>query len=63
MVEWSELGVFCSVIGGIIISLCITVQKSRCDQVSLCCGLVNLHRKVPENVEEEKEVNDNKSIP
>ena len=54
-VQWSELGVFCSVIGGIIISLCITIQKSRCDQVSLCCGLVRLHRKVPEGEEKQDE--------
>ena len=47
MTEWSEIGVFCSVIGGLIISLCITIQKSRCDDITICCGLLKCHRKIP----------------
>ena len=36
-----------SVLGGLAM-LCGVISKSRCDKVSLCCGLVNCHRKVPE---------------
>ena len=48
MTEWAEIGVFCSVIGGLIISLCITIQKSRCDDITICCGLLKCHRKIPD---------------
>lgn len=54
MVEWAELGVFCSVIGGLIISLCITIQKSRCDNINICCGLLKCHRKIEGEGEEKK---------
>ena len=57
MVEWAELGVFCSVIGGLVISLCITIQKSHCSNVSLCWGLVNCVRVVPKNEDKEDEEN------
>ena len=55
MVEWAELGVFCSVIGGLIISLCITIQKSRCDDINLFCGLIKCHRKIDTNEEGDDE--------
>ena len=43
-----EMGsVVVSVLGGLAM-LCGVISKSRCDRVSLCCGLVNCHRKVPE---------------
>ena len=42
----AELGVFCGVIGGVITSLILTVQKSRCEQIS-CCG-VKCKRKLKE---------------
>ena len=34
----SELGVFLGVIGGILTSILLTIQKSRCKKIH-CCGL------------------------
>jgi hypothetical protein len=34
----AELGVFLGVVGGVFTSLILTVQKSRCEQIS-CCGV------------------------
>ena len=33
----AELGVFCGVLGGVITSLILTIQKSKCETIS-CCG-------------------------
>lgn len=48
MLNWSELGVFISVCGSVVVSLCFAIQKSKCDKVSICGGLVKCHRKIPE---------------
>jgi hypothetical protein len=34
----AELGVFLGVIGGVITSLILTVQKSKCETID-CCGI------------------------
>ena len=33
----AELGVFLGVVGGIITSICMTIQKSKCKKIKLCC--------------------------
>lgn len=33
----SELGVFLGVIGGIVTSILLTIQKSKCSKINLCC--------------------------
>ena len=48
MLNWSELGVFISVCGSVIVSLCFAIQKSKCDKISICGGLVKCHRKIPD---------------
>ena len=35
--------IMCAALGGLM-AVCM---KSRCDQVTCCCGLVNLHRTLP----------------
>ena len=53
-INWSEIGVFVSVCGSVVVSLCFAIQKSKCDKVSICGGLINCHRKIPEpNLEPE----------
>jgi len=42
----SDLGVFLGVVGGIITSILLTIQKSKCDKIK-CCGS-ECHRKVPD---------------
>lgn len=39
----SELGVFLGVMGGIITSILLTMQKSKCDKVKCFC--IECHRK------------------
>ena len=41
-----ELGVFLGVVGGIITSILLTIQKSKCEKIK-CCGL-ECNRKVPD---------------
>jgi hypothetical protein len=45
----AELGVFLGVIGGVITSLILTIQKSRCETIT-CCG-ISCKRKLKENPE------------
>jgi hypothetical protein len=40
----AELGVFCGVLGGVLTSLILTFQKSKCETIN-CCG-VKCKRKV-----------------
>ena len=47
MVNWSDLGVFISVCGSVVVSLCFAIQKSRCSKVTICGGLVKCDRKIP----------------
>lgn len=44
-VNWSELGVFISVCGSVLVSLCFAIQKSRCDKIKCCC--MEIHRTPP----------------
>ena len=39
----SELGVFLGVVGGIVTSILLTIQKSKCDKINCCC--IQCHRK------------------
>ncbi len=39
----SELGVFIGVVGGILTSVLLTIQKSKCDNIKCCC--IECHRK------------------
>ena len=55
LVNWSELGVFISVCGSVVVSLCFAIQKSKCDKISICGGLVKCHRKIPDKPEPELE--------
>lgn len=43
--NWSELGVFISVCGSVLVSLCFAIQKSRCDKIECCC--MKIHRNPP----------------
>lgn len=56
MVNWSELGVFISVCGSVLVSLCFAIQKSKCDRISICAGLIKCHRKIPDIPEPEPEI-------
>ena len=40
----AELGVFCGVVGGVLTSLVLTFQKSKCETIN-CCG-VKCKRKI-----------------
>jgi len=44
----AEFGVFLGVIGGVLTSLILTVQKSKCETIS-CCGM-NCKRKLTKEV-------------
>ena len=35
---------------GLVVRYCL---KSKCDNISICCGLINIHRDVKAEVEEE----------
>lgn len=43
----AELGVFCGVLGGVVTSLILTFQKSRCETIT-CCG-ISCKRKLKES--------------
>ena len=47
----AELGVFLGVLGGVMTSLILTFQKSKCQDIN-CCG-IKCKRKVPDRQEEE----------
>ena len=46
----AELGVFLGVLGGVMTSLILTFQKSKCQDIA-CCG-IKCKRKVPDRPEE-----------
>lgn len=48
----AELGVFLGVVGGIITSLLLTIQKSKCEKIK-CCGneCIRNTKKKPPNSE------------
>ena len=55
MTNWSEIGVFVSVCGSVVVSMCFAIQKSRCDKIKCCC--IEIHRQpkletTEENIEE-----------
>ena len=41
----AELGVFIGVLGGVVTSIILTVQKSKCETIT-CCG-IHCKRKLP----------------
>jgi hypothetical protein len=43
-VQWAELGVFISVCASALVGLVFAMQKSSCDQINCCCGLIACHR-------------------
>ena len=45
----AELGVFLGVVGGIITSILLTIQKSKCDKIDCLC--IKCHRKPELNTE------------
>jgi len=47
--NWSELGVFISVCGSVLVSLCFAIQKSHCKQINLCCGAIKCDRVVADD--------------
>ena len=49
----AELGVFCGVLGGVITSLILTIQKSKCETIS-CCG-AKCKRKIKQDASAEVE--------
>lgn len=53
MINWSELGVFVSVCGSVMVSLCFAIQKSRCNIIKCCC--MEIHRTIKEKEEKEKD--------
>jgi len=50
--NWAEIGVFVSVCGSVVVSLCFAIQKSRCDKIKCCC--MEIHR-IPPKIEETKD--------
>ena len=56
-VNWSELGVFISVCGSVLVSMCFAIQKSRCDKIKCCC--MEIHRSIKENDKNEDNIDDN----
>ena len=55
--NWNSIGVFVSVCGSVVVSLCFAIQKSKCDKVKICFGLVDCHRKV-NNIDPNKDLTD-----
>ena len=53
----AELGVFLGVVGGILTTLILTMQKSKCSEVSLCC--LKCKRPVVDLKDKDKELNNN----
>jgi hypothetical protein len=47
----AELGVFIGVLGGVVTSIILTIQKSKCETIT-CCG-VHCKRKIKEAVKGE----------
>jgi hypothetical protein len=56
MTELSELFYSNLVIGisGLILALAAILYRSKCDQFSLCCGLVSVHRNITAEIENDK---------
>ena len=58
--DWNALATFISVVGSVLISVCLTIHKSKCDRIK--CGPIDIHRNVvdkEEVVEDEIELNNN----
>jgi|TARA_R100000479_G_scaffold92096_1_gene45443 hypothetical protein len=53
----ADLGVFIGVVGGIITSILLTIQKSKCDKIK-CCG-AECHRDPRFNNDKNKNKSDN----
>ena len=52
--NWAEIGVFVSVCGSVVVSLCFAIQKSRCDKIKCCC--MDIHRIPKDETQTEPEV-------
>ena len=55
----AELGLFIGSIGTVITGLIFAVQKSRCEQISVCGGLFKCARKLKEDPEDPANPNPN----
>tara|TARA_R110000824_G_scaffold93164_2_gene225527 strand:- start:823 stop:1005 length:183 start_codon:yes stop_codon:yes gene_type:complete len=44
----AELGIFCTAIGGVITTIILTIQKSRCETISVL-GCIKCKRKIEGN--------------
>ena len=55
----AELGVFLGVVGGIITSLLLTIQKSKCDKIDCCCIKCDRKPELKNNDPEQDPVNPN----
>jgi len=56
--DWNALATFISVVGSVLISVCLTIHKSKCDRIK--CGPLDIHRNVPKDEvveEDETELN------
>ena len=49
----AQLGLFVGTLGGVLVSLIFAVQKSRCEQISVCGGLFKCSRKLKEGDEDD----------
>lgn len=47
----SELGVFLGVVGGILTSILLTIQKSKCSKIKVCCLSCDREVELPTNIE------------
>ncbi len=56
VINWADLGVFISVCGSVIVSLCFAIQKSKCDKINICFGIIKCHRKIPDEKKEDDNI-------
>ena len=51
--EWAAIATFVSVCCAATAGLMHSIQQSRCETISVCCGACSCTRKVPETPEDE----------
>ena len=49
-----QLMLFCVGVAGATGALCLSIQKSKCKKLKLCCGLIDCDRDIQAIIEEEK---------
>ena len=54
--DWNALATFISVVGSVLISVCLTIHKSKCDRIKCCC--FDIHRNV-EKEDNNKDIENN----